>query len=70
MFTAAKDQIPTLWYAKTGERIGTYQGHQGAVWDLAVSCKLWFFIYSVGKPLQVFPAANVLDKVRNLLSWR
>lgn len=39
VFTAAKDQIPTLWYAKTGERIGTYQGHQGAVWDLAVSCK-------------------------------
>ncbi|CBN79425.1 eukaryotic initiation factor eIF3 i subunit p36 [Ectocarpus siliculosus] len=37
VFTAAKDQIPSLWYAKTGERIGTYQGHQGAVWDLSVS---------------------------------
>lgn len=37
VFTAAKDQMPTLWYAKTGERIGTYQGHQGAVWDLTVS---------------------------------
>lgn len=39
VFTAAKDQIPTLWYAKTGERVGTYQGHQGAVWDLTVSCE-------------------------------
>lgn len=39
VFTAAKDQIPTLWYAESGERIGTYQGHQGAVWDLSVSCK-------------------------------
>lgn len=39
VFTAAKDQIPSLWYAKTGERIGTYQGHQGAVWDLSVSCE-------------------------------
>ncbi|CAM9587302.1 unnamed protein product, partial [Discosporangium mesarthrocarpum] len=37
VFSAAKDQIPTLWYAETGERIGTYQGHQGAVWDLSVS---------------------------------
>lgn len=37
VFTAAKDQMPTLWYAKSGERIGTYQGHQGAVWDLSVS---------------------------------
>lgn len=39
VLTAAKDQMPTLWYAKTGERIGTYQGHQGAVWDLSVSCE-------------------------------
>lgn len=43
VFTAAKDQMPTLWYAKTGERIGTYQGHQGAVWDLTVSCEFFFF---------------------------
>lgn len=39
VFTAAKDQMPTLWYAESGERIGTYQGHQGAVWDLSVSCE-------------------------------
>jgi len=30
LFTCAKDQVPTVWYAKNGERIGTYNGHTGA----------------------------------------
>eukprot|EP00617_Octactis_speculum_P020095 CAMPEP_0185769992 /NCGR_PEP_ID=MMETSP1174-20130828/56966_1 /TAXON_ID=35687 /ORGANISM="Dictyocha speculum, Strain CCMP1381" /LENGTH=344 /DNA_ID=CAMNT_0028455265 /DNA_START=31 /DNA_END=1065 /DNA_ORIENTATION=- len=34
IFTAAKDLVPTLWYADSGERMGTYNGHLGAVWDL------------------------------------
>lgn len=34
LFTAAKDTVPTLWMADTGERMGTYNGHLGAVWDL------------------------------------
>ena len=34
LFTCAKDNQPTIWYADTGERIGTYGFHKGAVWDL------------------------------------
>eukprot|EP00640_Fibrocapsa_japonica_P002234 CAMPEP_0113934916 /NCGR_PEP_ID=MMETSP1339-20121228/2165_1 /TAXON_ID=94617 /ORGANISM="Fibrocapsa japonica" /LENGTH=344 /DNA_ID=CAMNT_0000936889 /DNA_START=93 /DNA_END=1127 /DNA_ORIENTATION=+ /assembly_acc=CAM_ASM_000762 len=37
LFTAAKDNVPTLWYASNGERVGTYNGHAGAVWGLDVS---------------------------------
>jgi len=37
IFTAAKDQNPTVWYSENGARIGTYIGHVGAVWDLDVS---------------------------------
>ena len=33
LFTASKDNVPTVWSASTGERLGTYNGHQGAVWD-------------------------------------
>ena len=33
----AKDTVPTLWMADTGERMGTYNGHLGAVWDLEPS---------------------------------
>lgn len=55
LFTCAKDHTPCLWYAENGERIGTYSGHNGAVWAVDVnfsstrlltgsadnSCKLW-----------------------------
>jgi len=34
LFTTAKDNKPTVWYADTGERIGTYDHHKGAVWDI------------------------------------
>ena len=30
----AKDTVPTMWLADSGERMGTYNGHLGAVWDL------------------------------------
>eukprot|EP00898_Chlorokybus_atmophyticus_P006720 jgi/Chlat1/7049/Chrsp56S06718 len=32
VFSCAKDHNPTAWYSDTGERIGTYKGHNGAVW--------------------------------------
>ena len=55
LFTCAKDHHPTLWYADDGERVGTYVGHNGAVWTCDVThdsrtlvtgsadttCKMW-----------------------------
>lgn len=37
LFSCAKDHTPTVWYAHNGERLGTYQGHNGAVWCCDVS---------------------------------
>jgi translation initiation factor 3 subunit I len=37
LFTTAKDTHPTLWYSDTGERIGTYEGHTGAVMSCDVT---------------------------------
>jgi translation initiation factor 3 subunit I len=37
IFTASKDDKPSLWYSDSGERIGTYIGHGGAVWDIDVN---------------------------------
>lgn len=49
LFSTAKDHTPTVWYAETGERLGTYgrllrfslicvticaEYHAGAVWDI------------------------------------
>jgi len=34
LFSAAKDNKPTVWFSVNGERLGTYNGHGGAVWCL------------------------------------
>merc|ERR1719153_1974876 len=34
LFSAAKDHHPNVWYSLNGERLGTFEGHQGAVWCL------------------------------------
>jgi len=34
LFSAAKDHHPNVWWSLNGERLGTYDGHCGAVWCL------------------------------------
>lgn len=55
LFSASKDHKPNIWYSLNGERLGTFNGHAGAVWCIDVnwdttrcitgagdnSCKLW-----------------------------
>lgn len=33
----AKDKVVCAWWTSNGERLGIYQGHQGAVWTVDVS---------------------------------
>ncbi|XP_022089674.1 eukaryotic translation initiation factor 3 subunit I-like [Acanthaster planci] len=37
LFSCAKDIHPTVWFSLNGERLGTYDGHTGAVWCLDVN---------------------------------
>lgn len=37
LFTCAKDQVPTVSYARNGEKIGTYNGHTGACTKMHVN---------------------------------
>lgn len=37
LFSVAKDKVVCAWYTSNGERLGTYSGHQGAVWTVDVS---------------------------------
>ncbi|XP_021751883.1 eukaryotic translation initiation factor 3 subunit I-like [Chenopodium quinoa] len=37
LFSCAKDHNPTVWFADNGERLGTYKGHNGAVWSCDIS---------------------------------
>lgn len=36
LFSSSKDNRPNVWFSLNGERLGTYNGHQGAVWCLDV----------------------------------
>lgn len=36
LFTSAKDQTPMVWWSHNGERLGTYNGHTGAVMDIDI----------------------------------
>ncbi|KAI9711376.1 MAG: translation initiation factor eIF3 subunit [Candelaria pacifica] len=36
IFSTSKDQVICAWYSVNGERIGTYHGHQGALWTVDV----------------------------------
>lgn len=36
IFSTAKDHKPSVWFSLNGERLGTFNGHQGAVWSLDV----------------------------------
>lgn len=37
MVSCAKDHQPCLWWSENGMRIGTYEGHNGAVWSCEMS---------------------------------
>ncbi|KAK3682138.1 WD40-repeat-containing domain protein [Podospora appendiculata] len=36
IFSVSKDQQICAWFAHNGERLGTYHGHQGAIWTVDV----------------------------------
>jgi translation initiation factor 3 subunit I len=36
LFSSSKDNRPNVWFSINGERLGTYNGHQGAIWCIDV----------------------------------
>ncbi|KAI9756751.1 MAG: translation initiation factor eIF3 subunit [Lichina confinis] len=36
LFSTAKDHVVCAWFSANGERMGTYHGHQGALWTVDV----------------------------------
>jgi WD40 repeat protein len=48
IFSAAKDNKPSAWYSSNGERLGTFDGHTGAVWCIDVDWKTSRFLSGGG----------------------
>lgn len=40
LFSASKDHVINVWHSHNGERLGTYDGHNGTVWTIDVDCEL------------------------------
>ena len=36
LFSVGKDKIICAWFSANGERLGTYHGHQGALWTIDI----------------------------------
>ncbi|KAH8548323.1 WD40-repeat-containing domain protein [Umbelopsis sp. PMI_123] len=37
LFSVSKDKVVSVWYSHNGERLGTFNGHLGAVWTVDVN---------------------------------
>ena len=37
LFSSSKGKSVCVWFTENGERLGTYDGHNGAIWDVDVS---------------------------------
>ena len=48
LFSASKDKKPNVWYALNGERLGTFNGHNGSVWCIDVNYDTTRFLSGSG----------------------
>lgn len=48
IFSASKDANPCVWFSSNGERLGTFDGHNGAVWCIDVDWKTEKFVSGGG----------------------
>ncbi|KAJ1673097.1 translation initiation factor eIF3 subunit, partial [Spiromyces aspiralis] len=48
LFTVAKDRVVNVWYSQNGERLGTYDGHEGALWTLDVNASSTLLVTGSG----------------------
>lgn len=44
LFSCSKDHIINVWFSHNGERLGTYEGHNGTVWTIDVDCEDFFLL--------------------------
>ncbi|KAG0704161.1 WD40-repeat-containing domain protein [Suillus ampliporus] len=44
LFSCSKDHIINVWFSHNGERLGTYEGHNGTVWTIDVDSQSRFLV--------------------------
>lgn len=48
LFSSSKDLTPNVWYSLNGERLGSFNGHSGAVWCIDIDWQTARFISGAG----------------------
>ena len=59
IFTVSKDSKPCVWFSSDGEKLGTFDGHSGAIWDLDISsCSTKLLTGSADNSLRLWSVSN------------
>ncbi|KAH7885471.1 WD40 repeat-like protein [Phlebopus sp. FC_14] len=59
LFSCSKDHVINVWFSHNGERLGTYDGHNGAVWTIDVDSQSRFLISgSADNELRLWNVSN------------
>jgi WD40 repeat protein len=66
LVTCGKDSIVNLWWADDGSRAGTFNGHNGAVWTLDLSCA-WVFVSLEDSPVDPLLLRSYSKRTLHLL---
>lgn len=48
LFSSSKDKKPNVWYSLNGERLGSFNGHNGSVWCIDVNWDTTRFLSGSG----------------------
>ncbi|XP_008553489.1 eukaryotic translation initiation factor 3 subunit I [Microplitis demolitor] len=48
IFSASKDKKPNVWWSANGERLGTFNGHNGSIWCIDIDWRTQFFMSGSG----------------------
>ena len=70
LFSASKDKTPNVWFSLNGERLGTYNGHNGTIWCIDVDWEtLNFMSGSADATCKVWDARTAQVDVQARTKW-
>ncbi|KAJ3102716.1 Eukaryotic translation initiation factor 3 subunit I [Phlyctochytrium planicorne] len=67
LFSSSKDAKPSVWFSLTGERLGTYNGHNGTVWDFDITYNSRYLLTgSADNTMKLWE----VETGRNVYTWK
>ena len=65
LFSCSKDHVINVWFSHNGERLGTYDGHNGTVWTIDVDCTSPAVLHSSSVDMTNRPTSTIqISRVR------